>query len=214
MTARTFLLALGCQALIALAGPTAGARAGDKLLDVNWEDPDLKQQMEARAATRDVSPAEESPLEKLELPVFDFEQTPGVVTRGLGAQAQAEPKKVEHYDTENPVWYEIVKDYGNVTVTVEADRRVQHTFGPDFDIIDDSATRGLGPSAAPEVSVLDENAEEGMEGSFAEFTVYKAGIPYTVTIECSEETKAQCQDAEQIAKDAAGLRYIGGRPKE
>ena len=101
-----------------------------------------------------------------------------------------------------------------MTVTVEADRRVQHTFGPEFDIVDDTATRGLGPSGEVQVNVLDENAEEGMEGSFAEYTIYKAGIPYTVTIECSEEVKAECQDAEQIAKDAAGLRYVGGRPKQ
>ncbi len=101
-----------------------------------------------------------------------------------------------------------------MAVSVTADRRVQHTFGPDFDIMEDAGTRGLAPSAAPEIDILDEDSEEGMAGTVAKFTVYKAGIPYTVTIECGDETKEQCLDKEQIAKDAADLRYIGGRPKE
>ena len=93
MMARTCLLAFGCQAVVVLAFSVTSARAGDKLLDVNWNDPDLKQQMDARAATRALSPSEETPVEKLELPVFDFEETPGVVARSLGAAPQAEPKK-------------------------------------------------------------------------------------------------------------------------
>ena len=53
-----------------------------------------------------------------------------------------------------------------------------------------------------------------MEGSIAEYTVTKFGVPYTVTIECTAATKAQCQDIAQIAKDSALLKLIAATPPD
>jgi hypothetical protein len=199
-------------ALGAAVSPPAVRAEQKSLLDVDWNDPDLKKQMEERAATRALGAQEESALEKLKIPVFDFEAPPAAVTRSLGAGPQEAEERTESYDVDNPVWYEIVKKYGDVTVSVEADRRVQQHFGPDYDVLDTAETRGIGAAAEPDVSVLDDTVEEGMEGSMAEYTIYKAGVPYTVTIECRETAKEQCKDGEQIAKDAALLKYIGGKP--
>ena len=114
-------------------------------------------------------------------------------------------------DEMNPVWYQIVDTYGDVTVSVQADLRVQHAFGDDFKIYP-TTPPGAAPQAGPQVSVFDASQEEGMEGAIAEYTVMKFGVPYTVTIECTAATKARCADTGQIAKDSELLKLIAATP--
>jgi hypothetical protein len=203
-----------CAAAIAVCGLTGAARAADRLLSVEWSSPEIAQFVTARQeeAARGVAPSVSSRLDKVKLPVIGFEGAPGLVQNsfpGLGPQPMG--TREVHTDETNPVWYQIVDTYGDVTVSVAADLRVQHSFGADYPVY---ATTGPGAaaSAGPDVSVFDENDEQGMEGSIAEYTVTKFGVPYTVTIECTAATKAQCQDIAQIAKDSALLKVIAATP--
>ncbi len=190
------------------------ARAEDRLLSVDWSNPEIKSFVAARKdeAARGAAPVAASRLDKVKLPVLGFEGAPGLVQNsfpGLGPQPMG--TRAVHTDETNPVWYQIVDTYGDVTVSVAADLRVQHTFGADYPIYSTTAP-GAAPTAGPQVSVFDENDEQGMEGSIAEYTVTKFGVPYTVTIECTAATKAQCQDIAQIAKDSALLKLVAATP--
>ena len=68
-------------------------------------------------------------------------------------------------------------------------------------------------AARPEVSVFDEQNEDGVEeGLIAEYTIEKFGVPYKVTIECSASAKEQCRDTGQIAKDSELLKLVRANP--
>jgi hypothetical protein len=190
------------------------AFAQDQLLSVDWASPDIAAFVSERAeaVARGAAPVAPSRLDKVRLPVLAFEGAPGLVQNsfpGLGPQPAG--TRSVHTDETNPVWYQIVDTYGDVTVSVAADLRVQHTFGADFPVYPTTGP-GAAATAGPEVSVFDENDEQGMEGSIAEYTVTRFGVPYTVTIECTAATKAQCQDIAQIAKDSALLKLIAATP--
>lgn len=199
--------------LTVLLAPVS-AQAADQLLSVDWSNAELKNFAAARteAAARGAAPQAPSRLDKVKLPVLGFEGAPGLVQNsfpGLGPQPMG--TRNVHTDETNPVWYQIVDTYGDVTVSVAADLRVQHTFGADYPVYSTTGP-GAAPTSGPEVSVFDENDEQGMEGSIAEYTVMKFGVPYTVTIECTAATKAQCQDISQIAKDSSLLKVIAATP--
>ncbi len=208
---RSMILAAGS----ALAS-VATALAADTLLSVDWSSSEIKSFVAKRKedAARGLAPSEPSRLDKVKLPVLGFEGAPGLVQSsfpGLGPQPTG--TRAIHTDETNPVWYQIVDTYGDVTVSVAADLRVQHTFGADFPVYP-TTPPGAAPSAGPEVSVFDQEDEEGMEGSIAEYTVTRFGLPYTVTIECTAATKAQCADVSQIAKDSELLKLIAATPPE
>ena len=197
-----------------LVASAAAARAEDKLLSVDWSSPEIASFVAARKdeAARGLAPVEPSRLDKVKLPVLGFQGAPGLVQNsfpGLGPQPTG--TRDIHTDETNPVWYQIVDTYGDVSVSVSADLRVQHTFDASFPVYP-TAAPGAAPSAGPEVSVFDEDDEEGMEGSIAEYTIMRFGVPYTVTIECTAATKAQCADVQQIAKDSALLKIIAATP--
>ena len=126
--------ALGRSAAAAFAAflslPTA-AWAADKLIEVQWTDPEIKSFVAANAQPRSLGPTADDQLAKLKLPVLAFEGTPGVAekTFRLGPRPATERDVV--MDEENPVWYQIVEHYGDVTVSVSADLRVQHEFSRD-----------------------------------------------------------------------------------
>lgn len=201
----------GIMAVLAVSG---SAYAEDRLLSVDWSSPEIASFVAARAdeAARSAAPVAPSRLDKVKLPVLAFEGAPGLVQNsfpGLGAQPAG--TRSVHTDETNPVWYQIVDTYGDVTVSVAADLRVQHVFGADYPVYPTSGP-GAAATAGPEISVFDENDEQGMEGSIAEYTVTRFGVPYTVTIECTSATKAQCQDLAQIAKDSALLKLVAATP--
>jgi hypothetical protein len=203
-------------AVVASFVAAASVQAADQLLSVDWSNAELTNFVAAKKeeAARGAAPVAPSRLDKVKLPVLAFEGAPGLVQNsfpGLGPQPMG--TRDIHTDETNPVWYQVVDTYGDVTVSVSADLRVQHAFGADYPIYPTTGP-GAAPTAGPEVSVFDENDEQGMEGSIAEYTVTKFGVPYTVTIECTAATKAQCQDIAQIAKDSALLKVIAATPPE
>lgn len=205
---------VGAVAILVLFLVPGPAQAAEQLLSVDWSNAELKNFAAAKseAAARGAAPEAPSRLDKVKVPVLGFEGAPGLVQNsfpGLGPQPMG--TRDVHTDETNPVWYQIVDTYGDVTVSVAADLRVQHAFGADYPIYQTTGP-GAAPTAGPEVSVFDENDEQGMEGSIAEYTVMKFGVPYTVTIECTAATKAQCQDIAQIAKDSALLKLIAATP--
>jgi hypothetical protein len=210
-------------AIVAAAGLLAiphGWAAGDAAIKVNWNYPELKSFTADREALRSagVEPEVDAGLANLQVPVLAFEQPPEVVTRNLRAGPE-EVERAVHSDPANPVWYQIVEDYGDVSVSVSADLRAQHTSPADFPIYDKPAPGaavdgGDARDAAPSVSVMDEAAEEGMEGYIAEYTITRYGVPYTVTIECTEAAKDQCKDKAQLAKDSVLLKLVAGGPPQ
>lgn len=199
--------------LAASAAVTAmGAAAADKLIAVEWSDPEIRSFVAAQAPARSLGPTADDQLAKLKLPVLAFDGTPGVVenTFRLGPRPATERDVV--MDEENPVWYQLVERYGDVTVSVSADLRIQHTFAPDKFPIYENTSRGAAPQAGPVVSVFDDRASGGEEGYLAEYTVTRYGVPYTVTIECTDAAMDECRDTTQISKDAELLKLIRATP--
>ena len=189
------------------------AVAADDLLAVEWGNSEIQNFVKDQAASprRSLGPEADNKLAKIKLPVIGFDGIPGVVqnTFRIGPKPEAERNVVT--DDDNPVWYQITERYGDVTVSVEADLRVQHEVGPDYPVYGNTR-QGAAPQSGAEVSIFDEQNEEGMEGIIAEYTVMRFGIPYTVKIECSAEAKEQCRDTAQIAKDAEGLKILEANP--
>lgn len=188
------------------------AGAADKLIEVQWSDPEIKNFVATSTPPRSLGPTADDQLSKLKLPVLAFDSTPGVVenTFRLGPRPATERDVV--MDEANPVWYQIVERYGDVTVSVSADLRVQHTFPADKFPIYENTTRGAAPQAGPTVSVFDDRASGGEEGYLAEYTVTKYGVPYTVTVECTDAAMEECRDTTQISKDAELLKLIRATP--
>lgn len=202
---------LASVALAPLA--VSSAIAADKLIEVQWSDPEIKTFVSAVAANppRSLGPSADDQLSKLKLPVLAFDATPGVAenTFRIGPRPATERDVV--MDEANPVWYQIVERYGDVTVSVSGDLRVQHAFPADFPVYKNQ-TQGAAPQAGPSVSVFDDRNEGGEEGLLAEYTITRFGVPYTVTVECSDEAKSQCRDTTQISKDADLLKLIRATP--
>lgn len=196
---------------LVVCGGTSAA-AADKLIAVEWSDPEIRSFVAARTPMRSLGPAADDQLSKLKLPVLAFDGTPGVVenTFRLGPRPATERDVV--MDEDNPVWYQIVERYGDVTVSVSADLRIQHTFAPDKFPVYENTSRGAAPQAGPVVSVFDDRASGGEEGYLAEYTVTRYGVPYTVTIECTDAAMDECRDTTQISKDAELLKLIRATP--
>lgn len=208
------LRAASSSAILAVALLCTGAlaQAADKLIEVQWSDPEIRSFVASNAQPRSLGPAADDQLSRLRLPVLAFEATPGVVekTFRLGPRPATERDVV--MDEENPVWYQLVERHGDITVSVSADLRVQHEFSPDKFPIYENKSRGAAPQAGPVVSVFDDRDSGGEEGFLAEYTVTRYGVPYTVTIECTEAAKDECRDTTQIAKDAELLTLIRATP--
>lgn len=207
----------GCRfAGITLAGllmlPFA-VRAEDKLLSVDWGDKELQEfaKTQAENPRRTLGAAAEDKLAKVKLPVIGFDSIPGLVQNTFRIGPKPETERTVSTDDDNPVWYQLTERYGDVTVTVEADLRVQHEVGDDYPVYGQTR-QGAMPQASTEVSVFDSDSEEGMEGAIAEYTVMRFGIPYTVRFECTSETKDQCRDKAQILKDAENLKLLEANP--
>jgi len=197
-------------AVALLSVAALSARAADKLIAVDWSNPEIASFAAAKA--RSLGPEADDKLSKLQLPVLGFSATPGLVEstfRGAGPRPATERDVV--MDEGNPVWYQIVERYGDLTVSVSADLRIQHEF-PDSYPVYSNPSRAAGPQAGPTVSVFDDRLEGGEEGYLAEYTITKYGVPYSVTVECTGEAKDQCQNTSQISKDSELLTLIRANP--
>lgn len=218
MTSRT-VAGLMCMALAVLLAVPAGAqsppgsKAAPGMMDVNWNDPAIKNFVRDRRTNppQSVGPEDEAKLSKLKLPVIAFDRPPGVVSRAFGAETLPARQRQVVMDPDNPVWYTIVDTYGDLTVVIDADLRIQQKLPADTKVF----TPPQGISAEPEISSIDRSVEEGMEGLIAEYTVLKfPDIPYHVTIECSPARKQQCADKDAILRDRQSLQIISARPPQ
>jgi hypothetical protein len=220
MASRARCFALGRPksfAVVAIAATLscAGAvMAADKLIPVQWTDPEIKSFVSANASNppRSLGPTADDQLAKLKLPVLAFEATPGIAenTFRIGPRPATERDVV--MDEENPVWYQIVERFGDVTVSVSGDLRIQHVFPEGTFPIYENTSRGAAPQAGPTVSVFDDRNEGGEEGYLAEYTITRFGVPYTVTVECTLEAKDECRNTTQISKDSELLKLIRATP--
>lgn len=199
--------ALALALLLMAAG---GAASADKMIAVEWTNPEIASFVAAKA--RSLGPEADDKLAKLKLPVVGFAATPGLVEntfRGAGPRPATERDVL--MDEDNPIWYQIVERYGDLTVSVSADLRIQHEF-PDSYPVYSNPSRAAGPQAGPTVSVFDDRLEGGEEGYLAEYTITRYGVPYSVTVECTGEAKDQCRNTSQISKDSELLTLIRANP--
>jgi hypothetical protein len=206
------LLSLALAAMALWAGTAA---AQDKLLRVDWENPEIKDFV-ANRATRplaSVGSDQEAKLSRLRLPVLGFDTPPAVVGNAFATSERPRLERTIVMDENEPVWYNITDRYGDLSITVEADLRVQHELPASFPVYGQG---GQGAAAAePQISVFDEATEVGMEGAIADYTVYKfPDIPYRVTIECTQRIKATCRDIATIARDRDLLKLLSARPPQ
>jgi len=194
---RTISQAIGMLFLavaLGFTGFTAFAQQGNggqSLMKVDWSDPEISTFIKDQATNPPLSvgPEDEVKLSKLKLPVLAFDRPPGVVERAFGLQAKPALKRDIVTDPDNPVWYTVVDSYDGLTISVEADLRVQQHLPAD------TAIYTPAPSATqePSIDIVDGEVEEGMEGLIAEYTIHKfPDIPYRVTIECTRATKKHC----------------------
>src|SRR5262245_29624897 len=190
------------------------ALSQDNLIGVDWQNPEITAFVANRATNPSVSvdAGQEAKLSRLKLPVLGFDTPPSLVTNAFALEQRPALNRNIVMDEKQPVWYQITDRYGDLTISVEADLRIQQEFPADYPVY---GTGAQGAGVEPQVSVFDERTEEGMEGAIAEYTVYKyPQIPYKVTIECTPRTKATCKDIATIAKDRDWLTIISARPPQ
>ena len=210
---RSYLSSLAAALYLLLPQPVL---AQEKRIQVDWQSPEIAAFVQDRTANPPVSLGPGSPdaaqLARLKLPVLAFDTPPATASNAFATGERPQLARTIITDDADPVWYQIVDRYGDMTITVEADLRVQHQFPANFPLYGPSSQ---GASVEPQVSVFDERTEEGMEGAIAEYTVYKFGqVPYRVTIECTQRNKAQCKDIAAISKDRELLKLISARPPQ
>jgi hypothetical protein len=179
-------------------------------LTYDRNDPEIQAFLTQRSAAPRILALEEAGLEAVKIPVLAFDAVPALVQRSLSPGEAPRRERSVVTDPDDPVWYTIEDDYGGITITVQADARISHSFPADFPVAPEPAT----PPGSQGISVLDQRLEPGMEGLIAEYTVYKfPNIPYTVTIECAEHLQEQCRDLSLLAQDKDSLRLLTVPPE-
>jgi hypothetical protein len=207
---RTLILAVSAIALTALIGGLASQLwatdrtvSGQKKLKVDWGDAELKALPRTRALT--VS-GDQAVLAKLLLPVLAFSSVPQVVKNVYGPDAKPTvPRKIVT-DPDAPYFYTIEDTYGDITITVSADVRINQESGTDF--ATSTPPPAVSPAPAAKITVSGGQAGEG-EGVELQYTIIKfPNIPYTVNIECGPKAMAQCKDLAVVAKDQQLLKVL------
>ena len=174
MKIRAFNVRVGISAIAFTAMSLPGIAAeAPRTLSVDWSSSDIKNYVsEAQRGTRaSVMPDDESRLSKLKLPVMGFERVPSLLNNSLapGARsAAAAPARTLVMDEEQPVWYQITERYDGITVSVDADLRLQEELPPSAKVFG----RIPAPDENVKVQVIDGDSEPGLEGAIAEYTVY------------------------------------------
>jgi hypothetical protein len=186
-------------------------------IKVDWSDPEIQKFSKERATNppTTLGISQENRLNSLKLPVLAFDSIPQLIknTSPPGLQPTAPSRQVLMNEAD-PTWYQINDQYGDVSISVQASLTVQHEVSKDT-IYTPPTPTGLSAQNDPQISVFDENGEPGLQGVIIEYTVYKfPDIPYTVTIECTQQAKAKCSDLAVIAKDKDLLTLIAAPPSK
>jgi hypothetical protein len=186
---------------------TAQTEAG--VIRVEWNDPEL-QRFKAAPRLESATRGDSEKLAGLRLPVLAFTETPELVRNALGANAKPVKPRTVVTDAATPVWYHLVDNYGDISITVDADLRINQINDSEQQIKRRPLSlEGLKNGGKSKISIFDGAKEEGLEGVMVEYTVYKfPNVPYTVTIECRGAAKAQCRDVATITRDQALLKVI------
>ena len=199
--------------LLVCATMMAADVAQAQQIKVDWTDPEIGSFVSQRAANppRTLGLSQPDKLSLLKLPVLAFDTPPQLVQNSLAPGTQPSMSREVVMDENDPTWYQINDQYGDITVSVAADIRVNQEL-PKSSIT--PSAQSISPQSEPHISVFDANVEEGLEGLIIEYTVYKfPNIPYTVTIECGRETKERCRDVGVVAADKALLKLIAAHPE-
>jgi hypothetical protein len=204
----------GLLIAIAAAGTlvtTAVAQTAHDNLRVDWNDPLILQFRQNEAAGRTppfFSAGESARVAKLRVPVLGFREIPQIARQVMGGNAKTTIARKIIFDAADPVWYHMIERFGDVTITVDADLRVNHAGTTLF-----QSQKPADRSKAARVSVLDGATEDGMEGVIAEYTVYRfPDIPFTVKIECTGASKAQCRNTGILEQDQVLLEIVAAAP--
>jgi hypothetical protein len=203
-----------CLALASLFTIDGRALAQQKnLFSVDWGNSEIKSFVKDRMDNPrpSVLPQDEARLSRLQLPVLGFERAPSTVANSFAVGPVPEAKRTLVMDDKNPVWYQLIERYGDVTITIDADLRLQEDLPAGAQVYGRTPVVG----EPVQVSILDGTTEAGMEGAIAEFVVYKyPNIPYRVTIECAKRSRDVCRDPNAIAKDSEFLKLLSARPPQ
>ncbi len=213
VTQSTLVLAAAALLLAAPAPSHAqGTQTEAGVLRVDWNDPELKR-FKAAPQLESSARGGSGKLAGLRIPVMAFVEVPELVRNALGANAKPVKPRVVVTDAASPVWYHIVDTYGDISITVDADLRINHVNDSDAQIKRRPLSLdGLKNGGKTKISIFDGAKEEGLEGVMVEYTVHKfPDVPYTVTIECRGAAKAHCRDVATITRDQALLRVISAR---
>jgi hypothetical protein len=190
----------------------APARADQ--IKVNWGDPEIQTFARDKAAhqpmTLGISQADR--ISALKLPVLAFDSIPQLV-RNVAPQglAPTAPTRQVLMNEADPTWYQINDQYGDVSISVAASLTVHHDV-PKSTIYTPTTPQDVSSGNDPQIQVFDENGEPGFQGVILEYTVYKyPDIPYTITIECTQQAKEKCRDLATVAKDKDLLKLISAQ---
>ncbi len=221
ITVRRLLLgAAGTAAFVAtvlVANPPhrAGAQQPTGRIAVDWANPEIRGLVEARKANpgAGIAAGIDPSASRLQLPMVGFDRRPpslSAASSSAGIQANSEVDREVILDTDNPAWYQIIERHGDISITIEADLRLQGK-------IEKSKMFAPAPGAGQStpINIIDGTVEPGMTGAIAEYTVYRyPNIPYRVTIECGERSRDYCRNREAIARDRETLKLLDARPPQ
>lgn len=198
------LVGAACFFVALMLAPTPSSAQSGAEIKVDWSDPELARLANNAAPGRRSlrnGPDKTSPYTGLRLPVVGL-STNTVSGRGFfGGQPIKAPDVL--LNKSNPVWYELNYDIeAGVVATIAADLRVQSALPGTTKTYPTS--RSI-TGSDDDISIFDDQQEVGMIGAIAEFTMYKfGGVPYVVTVECSDKAKDRC-------KNIAYLKTLRGR---
>jgi hypothetical protein len=171
---------------------TAVHASAQETLPVNFDDPEIQawrgQQQHAFAFPQ---PAQ---IPELNLPVLNFVRPPFPTVRFSSANAALPIMSVPGDDRDS---YAILNRFGSFQVTVFGSRRVQTRL--------DAAQARLPPQTEVEVQTSREDPENPRE-AFVNFNRF--GLPYTLMVECDEETRAICSSAQSLRELTGNLGLI------
>lgn len=194
-------------ALLAALCLAAGPLAAASLIEVDTAHPDLMK-LRAAAPPPGLAPAERSRLDKLKLPVL----LPDPAATRQAAGVEVAPKPTILTDENDPVWYHAETDLGGVSISVEADLRVQHEFPEGYAVYGDKGASGAAPEASEPLHGAKE--EEGMANLVGQVTVTRYNVPYTITVTCDAPDTDKCRAAERMARDGSILKLFAAPKAE
>lgn len=184
-------------------------------LEVDWNDPAITtQQSFGGTAAPGAFRTQQNRVDALKLPVLAFTEPPEIARRVMGAAARETAAPEIVFDASNPIWFHLEQHFGDVTVTVDADLRVDRAAAGAFQTAPAGGGRvtATAPQQDSRISVLEEGAQQGEGGVIASYTIYRfPNIAYAVTIACSGTLQKACRDTAVIKRDQASLKVIAGR---